>query len=192
MCISSHQVLIALALADSVANLSIIIATRRPVALLQPYILEVVVLTLILPLTYYNHYRTRTSSSLVLLFWPLYVLTSLVWARTAWMSSGTAFRVVFYLKGSTLLLGLASFFLECLGSTFGPEDIPPKSHHIEGHVESPLLTANLFSIWTFAWMSELMKKGAKTYITEDDLPSLVPQDESVNLGQQLQDSMKKQ
>ena len=180
-----------LALACSVTDLAVIVATKRPIALLEPYILEVVVLTLFLPLTYYNHHRARTSSSLVLLFWPLYALTSVAWARTAWLSSVTALRVVLYLKGSTLLLGLSSFCVECFGSTFGPEDIPP-SKHDDDHVESPLLTANLFSIWTFAWMSELMKKGAQTYITEDDLPSLLPQDESAHLGVKLQDHMKKQ
>lgn len=186
-----NQVLLALALADSAANVSIIIATKRPVALLQPYILEVLALALALPLTYYNHHRTRTSSSLILLFWPLYTLASLVWVRTALVSNATAFRVVFYLKASTLLLGFTAFFIECLGSTYGPEDVPP-SEHGDGHVESPLLTANLFSIWTFAWMSELMKKGAKTFITEDDLPSLLPQDEAANLGKKLQASIKKQ
>ena len=41
-------------------------------------------------------------------------------------------------------------------------------------------------------MSGLMKKGAQKYITEDDLPSLVPKDESSNLGKNLQDSMKRQ
>ena len=63
---------------------------------------------------------------------------------------------------------------------------------MKGHVESPLLTANVFSIWTFSWMSGLMKKGAKSYITEDDLPSLVPRDESPNLGHRLQNAMRRQ
>ena len=179
----------ALAVGASVADLVLIIATKRPVTFVQPYILEVVALSLLLPLTHLNHYRTRTSSSLILLFWPFYTLAILIWARTAWISNFSAFRIVFYLKNVTLLLGLISFGLECLGSTFAPEDIP-KNEHGDGHVESPLLTANLYSIWTFGWMSTLMQKGAKTYITEDDLPSLVPKDESVNLGKSLEDALK--
>lgn len=83
-----------------------------------------------------------------------------------------------------------AFGLECFGSEFTAEDCPEVL--VKGHVESPLLTANLFSMWTFAWMSSLMKKGAQKYITEDDLPSLIPKDESTNLGKALQDSMKKQ
>jgi hypothetical protein len=35
-------------------------------------------------------------------------------------------------------------------------------------------------------MTDLMAKGASKFITEDDLPSLVPSDESENLGNRLQ------
>lgn len=124
------------------------------------------------------------------MFWPFYLIASLVWARTSWTANAEAFRIVFYLKGATLLFGLISLWIECLGSTFGPEDIPENVHG-DGHVESPLLTANLFSICTFGWMSTLMKKGAQTFITEEDLPSLVPQDESANLGKRLRAATKK-
>ncbi|KAI0091755.1 metal resistance protein YCF1 [Irpex rosettiformis] len=187
--LKSKLIFLTLAVIASTANLGLIIVTKRPVTFIQPYILEVIALITLLPLTYLNHYRTRTSSSLVLLFWPTYTLAILVWGRTTWISNFSVFRLVFHLKNATLLLGLVSLGLECLGSTFAPEDTP-KSEHGEGHVESPLLTANLYSIWTFGWMSSLMQKGAKTYITEDDLPSLVPQDESVNLGKKLQDALK--
>lgn len=167
------------------------IATKRPVTLLQPYVLEVIALALSLPLTYLNHNRTRTSSTLILLFWPIYVLALAIWGRTQWLSYAASLLVVFYLKGAVVTLGLASLVIECLGSTFAAEDVP-KSEHGEDHVASPLLTANIYSIWSFGWMSSLMKKGAKTYITEDDLPSLLPRDESTNLGNKLQISLKKQ
>lgn len=42
------------------------------------------------------------------------------------------------------------------------------------------------AIQTFGWMTTLMAKGASKFITEDDLPSLVPSDESENLGNRLQ------
>lgn len=40
-------------------------------------------------------------------------------------------------------------------------------------------------------MSELMKKGAKVYITEDDLLSLILQDESATLWHRLQNVMQR-
>ncbi|KAF7790029.1 hypothetical protein EIP86_000977 [Pleurotus ostreatoroseus] len=95
------------------------------------------------------------------------------------------------LQAALLLFGFAAFALECLGPEFSEDDRPDTLHKGADHVESPLLTANIFSIWTFSWMSSLMKKGAKAFITEDDLPSLVPQDESVNLARRLQASMTK-
>lgn len=41
-------------------------------------------------------------------------------------------------------------------------------------------------------MTPLMRKGASAFITEDDLPSLPPKDESSNLGMQLEEQLKKQ
>ena len=48
-------------------------------------------------------------------------------------------------------------------------------------------------VWTFGWLTPLMKKGAaQQFVTEDDLPELVPVDEAVYVGQKLQRNMKKQ
>jgi ATP-binding cassette subfamily C (CFTR/MRP) protein 1 len=41
-------------------------------------------------------------------------------------------------------------------------------------------------------MTPLMKKGVKQYITEQDLPALVPEDESHNLGEDLEKALSKQ
>ena len=41
-------------------------------------------------------------------------------------------------------------------------------------------------------MTPLMKKGASQYITEDDLPLLRPEDESQNLGAELQKALQNQ
>lgn len=87
-------------------------------------------------------------------------------------------------------LGLVSSALEGLGVEFSLEDKPPTPE--KGHVESPLLTANIFSVWTFSWMSDLMKKGAQAYLTEEDLPSLVPKDEAAKLGLKLQKAIHNQ
>jgi hypothetical protein len=85
-------------------------------------------------------------------------------------------------------LGVVAFALECLGPEFRAEpDDKPRSNP-----ESPLLTANIFSVWTFGWLTPLMKKGTRQFITEDDLPELLPADEAANLGQKLQCNMKKQ
>lgn len=97
---------------------------------------------------------------------------------------------MFALKCATTVLGLSAFALECYGSERSEEDSPIIAE--KGHVEHPIITANVFSIWSFSWMSSLMKKGASKYITEEDLPSLVPHDESGRLGEDLQKALNKQ
>ncbi|KAI0788813.1 metal resistance protein YCF1 [Abortiporus biennis] len=178
-----------LAAATSCANLTFILATRRHVPLIQYYILELTALIVAPVLTYLNHHRARVSSSLLLLFWPLYSVAFLIWTRTIISSNFSPYKVILPIRACTVALGLTAFALECFGPEFSLDDVPHPPE--KGHVESPLLTANIFSIWSFAWMSTLMKKGASRVITEDDLPSLIPSDESATLGNDLQNAMQK-
>ncbi|KAJ6474594.1 multidrug resistance-associated ABC transporter [Mycena vitilis] len=170
-----------LAFASSVANLVVVLLRHREtVPVLQTYILEPVALLASLALTYYNHTRQRTSSSVLLIFWPVYTVALLIWARSFSLGDFDHYRSLLVLKGTVGVFGLASFSLECIGPETGlPKD--EKSVH-----ENPILTANVFSLWSFGWMTPLMAKGAKTFLNEDDLPSLVPSDESENLGNRLQ------
>ena len=174
----------------SCVNLILILATHVPVFFLPQYALEIAALLLAPILTSLNHYRSRTSSSLLLLFWPVYISAFVVWARTVLSVSTDTFRIVVALRGAIAALGLVALVVECFGTEFTPEDGPGELVH--GHVESPLLTANLFSEWSFSWMNPLMEKGASTYITENDLPALVPKDESATLGDTLRKAMDKQ
>ncbi|KAH9852113.1 metal resistance protein YCF1 [Lenzites betulinus] len=182
-------ILLALACAASCANLILISVTRRPVVFIASYALEAAALLVSPFLVYLNHLRTRASSSLVLLFWPIYTLGIIVWARTSLTISPVALLPVVLIRSAVVLLGLATFALECLGPEFTDEDRP--EHFVKGHVESPLLTANIFSIWSFSWMDTLMQKGSSEYITEDDLPALVPSDEASALGDRLKKAMDK-
>lgn len=96
---------------------------------------------------------------------------------------------MFALKCVTIVLGLSAFAIECAGPEQSEDDLPSPIE--KGHVEHPTLTANVFSIWSFSWMSTLMQKGSSQYITEEDLPSLVPSDESGKLGEDLQRALAK-
>lgn len=57
---------------------------------------------------------------------------------------------------------------------------------------SPIEAANLYSVWTFSWLTPLLQKGASQFITEDDLPPLPSKDESVKLGEELENALQKQ
>jgi hypothetical protein len=42
------------------------------------------------------------------------------------------------------------------------------------------------------WLTPLLKKGSSQFITEEDLPELVPEGKATKLGQELQHALKKQ
>ena len=80
------------------------------------------------------------------------------------------------------MFGLFSFALELLAPKFEPdlgEDVD------ETHVENPFISANVFSRWSFSYMTPLLKKGTKEYITDKDLPSLLKHDQAGELSQKL-------
>jgi ATP-binding cassette, subfamily C (CFTR/MRP), member 1 len=145
---------------------------------------------LVLPLlTHQNHTRTRRSSTITLLFWLAYFSALLIASRTTLEIARPHLPPILTLRWVIGGLGIIAFALECLGPEFRAEPADDKPRL---NPESPLLTANIFSVWTFGWLTSLMKKGAKQYIIEDDLPELIPEDEATMLGQTLQRAMKKQ
>lgn len=164
----------------SLVVLVFVLADRISTAVQLPHALEPLALLLSLCLTRFNHLRTRSSSTIILLFWPCYAIALSIWAR----SYIQAFPVtpLVPLKCAILFLGLLSFALECTS----PDDIP------HSNTENPTLTANIFSIWSFGWLTPLLHKGSQVVVTEDDLPALVSRDESANLGDDLQRAIEKQ
>ncbi|KAG6828729.1 hypothetical protein H0H92_006917 [Tricholoma furcatifolium] len=161
---------------------------RASVAVAYSYVVEPLALASAISLTHFNHTRTRSSSSLLLIFWPLYLLGLAIWIRSiTHVGISPDVGVLLALKSVVGGLGLVSFALECAGPEVGV--VPSLGDKL--HMESPLNTANLFSVWSFGWMTPLMKLGASTFITESDLPSLRTQDESKNLGQDLQDALQR-
>lgn len=178
---STLQALLSLAVLTSCANLVFVYLEHVPVPVLQSYILEIVALAATIPLTYLTHMRTRTSSSVLLLFWPSYTVAFAIWARTLTATaSPSQVLILLALKSAVTTLGIASFALECLA----PEQVQASKH------ENPIITANIFSRWTFGWMTPLMKKGALEYITEHDLPNLPSQDESAKLIHDLKQAIR--
>ncbi|KAJ7245130.1 multidrug resistance-associated ABC transporter [Mycena haematopus] len=169
------------AFASSVATLIVALRLKNSIPVLEAYILEPLALLVSIFSSYYNHTRERRSASVLLLFWPTYTVCLVIWARTAILRDFDQHRLVLIFKGGIVFFGLASFFLELVGPEIG---LAKNEKSI--HEDPPILTANIFSRWTFGWMTDLMAKGASKFITEDDLPSLVPSDESENLGNRLE------
>lgn len=176
------QALFGLAFFSSCTNLILVYIQHIRVPVRQSYVLEVVALAVGTVLTYLAHTRTRKSSSILLLFWPAYTVGFVIWTRTQFTTMNSEILPVLGFKCAVVALGILSLRLECLG----PEQVDPLKH------ENPVLTANIFSIWTFGWMTPLMKKGASDYITEEDLPDLLPEDAATKLSDDLKKALDKQ
>lgn len=182
------QVVLGLILSTGIVDLGIAIALPRYVSFFPSFILEAIAFLVLPLLTYLNHTRTRRSSTIALIFWLAYIPSLLIWTRTTLDLSGPRGPLVPTLRWGIGALGVVAFALESLGPEFRAEpDDKPRLNP-----ESPQLTANIFSLWTFGWLTSLMSKGAKQFITEDDLPELIPEDETSKLGQKLQRAVKKQ
>ncbi|KIJ21067.1 hypothetical protein PAXINDRAFT_106999 [Paxillus involutus ATCC 200175] len=171
--------LLGLALLTSLSVLFFVFTDRIRTAVVWHYALEPLALFAALLLTRLNHLRTRSSSTILLLFWPTYTAAVAIWTRSYTEAWGGLPLVP--LKCAILFLGLCSFALECIS----PDD------SADSNSENPTITANVFSIWSFAWLTPLLKQGSQVIITEDDLPVLVPRDESANLENDLQRALEK-
>ena len=169
----------------SLANLAYIVFGHVPVPVLQSYILEPLALLPAIFLTHANHRQTQTSSSTLLLFWPAYTVSLLVWGRTlvATHSENISDVIVpLALRSAVAVFGLFSFALELLAPKF-EADLGEEID--ETYVDNPITSANIFSRWSFSYMTPLLKKGSKEYITDKDLPSLLKQDQATELSQKL-------
>jgi ATP-binding cassette subfamily C (CFTR/MRP) protein 1 len=158
-----------------------------PIPLLT-YALEPIALASAIILTYINHQRTRRSSSILLLFWPAYIAGILIWAHSLYSEGFLHQHVVFALRCAVGIFGFLTFILECLGTELDSKNADDATEELE----NPLLTANIFSKWSFGWLTPLMKKGVSRYITENDLPPLLARDESAKLSHDLQKALAKQ
>jgi hypothetical protein len=131
-----QQVLLGAAVFVSISNvLFAIFHPNNPVPVLYSYLLEPFALTSILIFTYFNHTRTRSSSTLLLIFWPLYIAAIAAWTRTVISRDLDRFLVILPLKCATLGLAAVAFAFECQGPEF------------EDKYDSPVLTANVYNIW---------------------------------------------
>jgi ATP-binding cassette, subfamily C (CFTR/MRP), member 1 len=158
----SDQFLLFAAMVISLANVITIAAQHKQVAVLQSYILEPISLLSAIPLTYFNHYRTRTSSTILLIYWPLYTLAIIVWARTIGITDFQHHKTILALKCVSAGLGLATCALENISPEIRP--IAKKSEKPDTD-ENPMISANFFSVlvcrlrlWPISYQKEAFYK----------------------------------
>ncbi|KAG8684180.1 hypothetical protein FRC11_012505, partial [Ceratobasidium sp. 423] len=138
-------------------------------------------------LTYYNHTRTRRSSTILLTLWPFYLLEQAVILRTQLLLH-QSHGVLFALRCGLLAVGAISWALEC----FCPDRTKQDPDAEPEQKELPYERANVYSRLTFDWMTPLMKLGYSRFISEKDMSALSPTDTAHSLSDQLQNQWSRQ
>jgi len=107
------------------------------------YILEPLALLSTICLTYLNHTRQCSSSTTLLLFWPLFATVGGIWVRTRHDIGLELFWQIVISKVVIIVFGLLFFALECISPECGL-GLQLAEKRV---ADSPILTANVFSIW---------------------------------------------
>ncbi|CAE7095301.1 unnamed protein product [Rhizoctonia solani] len=138
-------------------------------------------------LTYYNHTRTRRSSTILLTLWPFYLLQQAVALRTQVLLHQLD-DPLFALRCALFAVGTLSWALEC----FCPDRAKQDPDAEPEAKELPYERANVYSRLTFGWMTPLMKLGYSRFISEKDMAALSPSDTAHSLSDQLQKQWSRQ
>ncbi|GAB1525242.1 hypothetical protein RhiTH_008400 [Rhizoctonia solani] len=138
-------------------------------------------------LTYYNHTRTRRSSTILLTLWPFYLLEQAVAIRTQVLLHQSP-SALFAIQCALLGVGVISWTLEC----FCPDRVKHDPDAEPEDKELPYERANIYSRLTFGWMTPLMKLGYSRFISEKDMSALSPTDTAHSLSDRLQQQWSKQ
>jgi ATP-binding cassette subfamily C (CFTR/MRP) protein 1 len=127
-------------------------------------VLQTIALGTIFALHELEHERSRVPSSVLLFYWFFHILVSSMKVRSLYIRNTTRQDSLIALWGSSVLLAMLVLALELF--------VPKKQsmyRAIGDNMECPSEYSNAFSLLSFGWLTPLMRRGYKTYLTEDDL-----------------------
>lgn len=149
----SRQALLATAVASSVtalvlAGIGSMDVLRDPTV--YATLIRVISLSTTVPLTYLNHTYTRRSSTILLTFYPIYLIVSIIALRTSFTllserHSPTGSTAQFAVNVVEVTVLFSAWILECFGVEVD-EVVDDGYVHVGTSVkESPYATANIYS-----------------------------------------------
>jgi len=129
-------------------------------------------LVVIAYIQYVEHWRSRNANGVVLFYWLLFLIAYAVKLRSLVAQQlhhqHLAYFAVFC---ASVALATVAFVLEWL--------VPKRMSDYDmlgDDDECPYEYADIFSVLTFGWMTSLMKRGYKNFLTQDDLWNLRKRD----------------
>ncbi|KAH7122420.1 multidrug resistance-associated protein 1 [Dendryphion nanum] len=121
---------------------------------------------------YAEHWRSRNANGVVLFYWLFFLIAHAVKLRSLVSQKIYHEHVVYFaIFVASVALAAIEFTLEWL--------IPKRLSDYDAlgdDDECPFEYADIFSVLTFSWMTPLMKRGYKTFLTQDDLWNLRKRD----------------
>lgn len=125
-------------------------------------------LGVIFAVQYLEHWRSRQPNGVVLFYWAFFIIVYGIRLRSLVSRQAYKDRVPYFVTFNVSLgLALFEFVLEYL--------VPKKQSDYEAlgdEDECPYEYADIFSVFTFSWLTPMMKYGYKNYLTQDDLWNL--------------------
>ncbi|KAI0010304.1 P-loop containing nucleoside triphosphate hydrolase protein [Xylariaceae sp. FL0662B] len=178
------QSLLVLIIADIVVQLAIQIVFFRGIWYgdfrVLTTLLTLVSLGIVFAIQWLEHARMRNANAVVLFYWLLLLIAYAVKLRSL-VSQQVYENSLRYFVAYTVGFGLSAvgFIVEWFW--------PKRTSEYEALVddegeECPAEYATIFSRLTFSWMTSLMSRGYKQYLTEEDLWALPPSDRSSTTG----------
>ncbi|KAF8985597.1 hypothetical protein BGZ46_003292 [Entomortierella lignicola] len=161
------------------------VGTNASVEILSAFI-EIVSLIFGLALTVVENRKSFLSSNVLSVFWLLFASSTGIKLRTLVLGCPISDFTETCLYGAKLTLAILIFLLETQrkdgGIRLGEND----------YQKCPEDEANIFSIASFHWVTELMRKGYAKPLTFDDLWVLRSQDQSRNVSITFADAWEKE
>lgn len=144
-------------------------------------------LFVIFTIQWLEHSRLRNANGVVLFYWLLLIISFAVKQRSL-ISQQLYTKSLPYFVTYTVGVGLT--VVEFLVEWLWPRSLDNGYEAILDEEECPQDYATVFSRLTFAWMTPLMRRGYKIFLTENDLWGLARADQTRNTGVALEEAWK--
>ncbi|KAI6778837.1 Metal resistance protein-like protein [Emericellopsis cladophorae] len=188
------QSLLAAFIADVVAQLTIQFINYGPIAFgdfrVWTTVLTIASGCVIFCIQWLEQSRLRYAHGVVLFYWLLLIIASVVKLRSLVSQQLYAKSLpyfIVYCVGTGLAMGV--FLIEWLW----PRNTRDSRYDaIDEEEECPMEYASVFSCLTFDWMTPLMRRGYKIFLSENDLWGLAKQDQTKRTGSAFDDAWQKE
>lgn len=133
-----------------------------------------------------EHTRLRHANGVVLFYWLLLLISLTVKLRSLVSQQIYNSNLPYFITYSIgFALSTAEFLVEWLWPRM---ETPDGYEAIDDETECPVEYATVFSKLTFSWMTPLMARGYKIFLTEDDLWGLAKPDQTKNTGEAFEEA----